>query len=464
MKQKLSMRSYIFLSSMLFGMFFGAGNLIFPIHMGQLAGRSFGAATVGFCITGVGLPLLGIVAMGVSRSEGLFDLGMKVGKGFSYFFTCALYLTIGPLFAIPRTATVSFQVGILPYVPEAQRTLGLFVFSLLFFAVVLFFSLRPSGIMTWIGKILNPIFLFLLGILIIAVFVRPMGAVSAVEPSEAYLQHGFTTGLLEGYNTMDALASLAFGIILITEIRKLGVTEPAGISLSTLKAGTLAVALMALIYGSLTYAGAQSGNVMAAAEDGGIAFHEIANYYFGSFGSVLLGVTITFACLKTAVGLVTSCATTFEEMFPKLASYRSYAIGFALFSFGLANVGLSRIISLSIPVLVFLYPLTIMLIFLCIIGGSFHYSRTVFCWTIGFTTVAAVFEFVRALPESLLGRAAAFTASLPTVLQAPGLFFGTLKQLYEALPLASVGMGWALPAVAGFAAGLLAMAAGKRVQ
>ncbi|MFR9308537.1 MAG: branched-chain amino acid transport system II carrier protein, partial [Lachnospiraceae bacterium] len=247
MKQKLSMRSYIFLSSMLFGMFFGAGNLIFPIHMGQLAGRSFGAATVGFCITGVGLPLLGIVAMGVSRSEGLFDLGMKVGKGFSYFFTCALYLTIGPLFAIPRTATVSFQVGILPYVPEAQRTLGLFVFSLLFFAVVLFFSLRPSGIMTWIGKILNPIFLFLLGILIIAVFVRPMGPVSAVEPSEAYLQHGFTTGLLEGYNTMDALASLAFGIILITEIRKLGVTEPAGISLSTLKSGTLAVALMALI-------------------------------------------------------------------------------------------------------------------------------------------------------------------------------------------------------------------------
>ncbi len=447
MNRRLTIKEYVFLSSMLFGMFFGAGNLIFPIHMGQLAGHNFGAATLGFCITGVGLPLLGIVAMGISRSEGLFHMGLKVGKGFSYFFTCVLYLTIGPLFAIPRTATVSFQVGVLPFVAEGSRTVALLLFTLLFFSIVLFFSMRPSGILTWIGKILNPVFLALLGILMLAVFLRPMGSPGAVSPSGAYVSQSLSTGLLEGYNTMDALASLAFGIILIIEIRKLGVSGPREISISTLKAGVLTVALMALIYGTLTFAGAQSGNVMAAAEDGGIAFHEIAEYYFGSFGSVLLGVTITFACLKTSVGLVTSCSTTFAEMFPGVLSYRIYAVGFSAFSCLLANAGLSRIIQFSIPVLLFLYPLTIVLILLCLVGRAFQYRKVVFVWTMSFTIAAAAVEFFRALPEMLWQR-------MPEALSGVMQIGAGLNQCYGGLPLATYGMGWMLPAAAGFAVGM----------
>ena len=148
MDRKLSLKEYIILASMLFGLFFGAGNLIFPVSMGQQAGANLWPAIVGFCLTGVGLPLLGIAAMGISRSEGLFDMCSRVGRPYSYFFTCLLYLSIGPLFAIPRTATVSFSVGILPLIPAESSKLVLCVFSALFFAAVLFFSLRPSGIMT----------------------------------------------------------------------------------------------------------------------------------------------------------------------------------------------------------------------------------------------------------------------------------------------------------------------------
>ena len=176
MKKKLTAKEYIVLASMLFGMFFGAGNLIFPVSMGQQAGANLWPAVVGFCLTGVGIPLLGIAAMGISRSEGLFDMCKRVGKPYGYFFTCLLYLAIGPLFAIPRTATVSFSVGIQPVIHAENTQLALCIFSVLFFAIVLFFSLRPSGIMTWIGKILNPLFLVFLAVLAIAALVNPMGA------------------------------------------------------------------------------------------------------------------------------------------------------------------------------------------------------------------------------------------------------------------------------------------------
>ena len=150
---------------MLFGMFFGAGNLIFPASMGQLAGRSIWQASAGFLITGVGLPLLGVAALGISREEGLLQLSSRVGRAYGLFFTCVLYLTIGPFFAIPRCATVSFTVGIQRLIPAERQPLVLAAFSLAFFAAVLFFSLRPGQILTWIGKLLNPLFLCFLAVL-----------------------------------------------------------------------------------------------------------------------------------------------------------------------------------------------------------------------------------------------------------------------------------------------------------
>ena len=184
MKKKLTVQEYVVVASMLFGLFFGAGNLIFPVHMGQMAGSQLVPATLGFLITGVGLPLLSVAALGISKSEGLFDLSRKVSRPYAYFFTCLLYLTIGPFFAIPRCATTAFTVGIEQAVPQAAERLRLWllVFSAVFFAAALLFSLFPGKILTWVGKILNPFFLLFLGILIIVALVKPSAAISAVAP------------------------------------------------------------------------------------------------------------------------------------------------------------------------------------------------------------------------------------------------------------------------------------------
>jgi len=446
MKRRLTAKEYIILASMLFGMFFGAGNLVFPVSMGQQAGTNLWPAIAGFCLTGVGIPLLGIAAMGISRSEGLFDMCLRIGKPHAYFFTLLLYLSIGPLFAIPRTATVSFSVGIQPVIHADNAALALCVFSALFFAAVLFFSLRPSGIMTWIGKLLNPLFLAFLAVLAVTALLRPMAPISSAAPTGKYIEASFFQGFLEGYNTLDAVASLVFGIILVDSIRTLGVTEPKDISNSTLLSGILSTLLMAAIYCILTVLGAQSQSVTGVSSDGGAALYAIGSHYFGTFGGILLGCIVTFACLKTAIGLVTSCATAFVELFPRTLSYRAYAILFCLFSFGIANFGLSRIIELSLPALMFLYPLTITLILLCLFGHLFDYDRRVFVCVTVFTFVPALVDFINALSPA-----------------AKALFGGeAIVSAFGWLPLFSIGMGWVIPALVGLALGLMLRAAAQK--
>lgn len=446
MKQRLTIKEYLVLASMLFGMFFGAGNLVFPVSMGQQAGANLWPAVVGFCLTGVGIPLLGIAAMGISRSEGLFDMCLRVGRPYAYFFTLLLYLSIGPLFAIPRTATVSFSVGIQPVIHADNTALALCAFSALFFAAVLFFSLRPSGIMTWIGKLLNPLFLLFLAILSFTALANPMSPISSAVPSGKYTDMSFFQGFLEGYHTLDAVASLVFGILLINSIRSLGVKEPGAISTSTLLSGLLSTLLMAAIYCILTVLGAQSQSVIGISPDGGAALYAIGSHYFGAFGGVLLGCIVTLACLKTAVGLITSCATAFVELFPRTLSYRAYAIVFCLSSFGIANFGLSRIIELSLPALMFLYPLTITLILLCLFGHLFHYDRRVFISVTVFTFVPAVIDFINALPAGI------FSA----------IGGNAIVSVFDWLPLFSFGMGWVIPACVGLLLGLALHAANKR--
>lgn len=400
-------------------------------------------ALIGFCITGVGLPLLGIAAISITASESLFDIGMKIDRRFAYAFTCALYLCIGPLFAIPRTATVSFQVGAAPFVAAETQTIGLLVFTLLFFAFVLYFSLRPSGILIWVGKVLNPLFLLFLGILIVTAMLFPMGAVSDAVPTGAYAQHAFFTGLLEGYNTMDVLAALAFGNILVNAIKRLGLSEPRDLSYSTIVSGTFSTALMALIYLALTYVGAQSRAVYGLDANGGDVLAHIAAHYFGAFGGILLGITIACACLKTAIGLVTACSTTFSELFPRSLSYPKYVVLFTLFSFAISNVGLSKIIAYSLPVLYFLYPLAIAIIALCLIEGVVGYHRPLYVCTIIGTGSAAAFDFLRALPPAVQDMIPAMEL---------------LRALGDSLPLAAIGMGWVVPALVGLVVGALLLA------
>ena len=445
--KKLTLRQKILVAGTLFGMFFGAGNLIFPVHLGQMAGRNALPAIIGFIITAVGIPILGVAAIGVTHSDGLQTLSGKVGKGYGIFFTCLLYLTIGPLFAIPRCATVSFTTGITPLLgADSPERLYLLLFSAVFFAFVLFFSLRPGKITVWIGKIINPLFLFFFAVLMLAALLAPGAAVSAVEPVETYRSDAFFPALIEGYGTMDAIAGLAFGIVVIDVIRRMGVDNDDAIAEDVLSSGLLTGALMALIYVVSIVVGAQSRGLFELSENGGIALTQIAGHYLGGVGLFILAFTITFACLKTSIGLVTACAETFSKMTNGKISYRSWAILFTVFSFAVSNIGLSAIIEYSIPMLMLIYPPAIALILLAFLGKFFAHDRTVYIATMIGTWAAAIFDCMKTLPAPVQ---AALHLDAPIAFAAAHL------------PLFDKNLGWLLPAVIGFAAGMAIRASRK---
>ncbi len=439
MKKRLNARETLLIAVMLFGMFFGAGNLIFPVYMGQLSGYNIWKAIGGFIITGVSMPLLGVAAIGVSRSSGLFDLSSKVCRPYGYFFTCALYLSIGPFFAIPRCATVPFTVAVSGLLPAEEQGLALAIFSLVFFALVLAFSLNPGKILTYVGKVLTPAFLLFLAILVVMALINPVVDISAVEPQGDYANKAFFTGFLEGYNTMDMLASLAFGIVVINVLHSLGINEPQSIARSTAKAGFFSCLIMAIIYVFVTLMGAQSSGMGVACTNGGEVLSVVANHYFGRAGVWILAATVTLACLKTSVGLVTSCAETFVALFPKGPAYKVWAVIFSVVSFLVANLGLSTIIAYSVPVLMLLYPLAITLGLLGLLGSAFRHDRAIYASVTFFTFIAALFDFFKALPESVRTK---------LHLQ------GAVDFAEKVLPFFDLSVGWLCPALVGLAVGL----------
>ncbi len=439
MQQKISFSTYAIIGTMLFGMFFGAGNLIFPIQMGQLAGTNFWPALIGFLITAIGLPFMGILAFGLSGSNGLRDLASRVHPLFGVVFAVALYLTIGPFFAIPRTATVPFVVGFEPYINPVHSSLYLGLFSFVFFAIVYYFSLNPAKIIDYIGKYLTPAFLIFLFILIIIAIVKPMGHFGM--PTGDYSNLAFITGFKEGYNTMDALASLAFGIVVINAIKGQGITNPKEIAKTTWKSGIFAMVLMMLIYGLITYMGASSVSTIGEFDNGGLIFAAVAQHYFGSFGAILLGIIIVLACLKTSIGLITSCSEFFNDLYPKI-SYKMFVLVLCPMSFFIANFGLNNIIQYAVPVLMLLYPLAIVLILLALCSFLFGHKQSVYATAMLFTFCVSFFDGYSSLVNSLPG------ASLP--------LFETIKQFYiDNLPFYDIGLGWILSALVGTFIGFL---------
>ncbi|OAT84949.1 branched-chain amino acid transport system II carrier protein [Bacillus sp. MKU004] len=432
MKGKLTFSSYATIGVMLFALFFGAGNLIFPAQLGQNAGTNLWPSITGFLITGVGLPLLGIIAMSFSGSRNLQELSSRVHPVYAVGFTSLLYLTIGPFFASPRTGTVAYEVGIAPFINESSQQMGLFIFTLLFFAVVLLFSLKPAKLVDNVGKFLAPGLVVMLAVLLTAAIANPMGGMEA--PQEAYTNGSFITGFLEGYNTMDALASLVFGIIVINAIRAMGVTSNTDILRATVKAGSIAILLLAVIYVGIAYLGATSTQVYGTFETGGPILSNAASHYFGIFGSVMLAIAIILACLTTAIGLTVANAEYFHTLFPKI-SYQKLVVFFATITFVIANFGLSNIISYSIPVLMFLYPLAIVLIILTFLSPLFNHATIVYSSTIAVTFLISIFDGLKSFCDSV--GIEYFSWMQPIVV------------FYEqTLPLYNQGLGWLLPAIA----------------
>lgn len=435
--RKLSWKEYLVVASLLFGLFFGAGNLIFPLHLGQLAGSNWGTAAVGFLITGVLLPLLSVLAVAITRANGVYDIGKPLGATFAVVFMVLIHATIGPLFGTPRTATVSFTVGVAPFVPKNMQTVALLVFSALFFLAAFAFSYHENDILSNVGKVLNPLFLALLFLVFVVAFANPLGNPEAAPITVAYKHSALVNGFLEGYNTMDALAGLAFGVTVVTAVRSMGQKSAKSVSKVVAKSGVLAVSAIGLIYLLLILMGAMSLGHFKVSDNGGVAFSQIVNQYAGVFGQALLAFLLTITCLTTAVGLVAAFAQDFHKHFPKVSYHAWLALSCGA-SFLTANFGLDQIIAWSTPMLMFLYPLSMVLIILSVCSPLFNKDGVVYFFVIVFTVVPAFGDMVVAFP-SIVSQSA----------------FGlTVAYLRSSLPLANMGLSWLVPALVGAVIGL----------
>lgn len=434
MKTKtLGIKAYIVIGSLVFGMIFGAGNLVFPVHLGQLAGNNWAAAAAGFISSGVLLPLLALLALSVTHTTGLFELAQPVGSWFALIFLVLVHATIGPLCATPRTATVPYAIGVAPYLPAGMQQLGLALFTGAFFLLTYFFATKEGKVTEIIGKVLNPAFLVMLFIIFLLAFIHPMGSLHRPVPVGNYLHQSFANGFLQGYNTMDALAMLIFGVTIIAAVQQMGFPK-AKVAAATARGGLVGIVGVGVLYLGLIYLGTTSRNRFALATNGGTTLNQVAHFYLGAFGNALLLTLATVTCLTTAMGLVIAFSQDFHNRFPQI-SYKAFLRGNCLISFLIANLGLDQIVAWSTPILMFLYPLAIVLVLVAIASPLFQNNSWVYRWSLGLTVIPALFDMVNAFPRILRNGAAS-----QAMIKAADRYLPLFQQGFAWLPFAIIGL------------------------
>lgn len=413
---KLTKRKMLLVSFMLFSLFFGAGNLIFPPFLGQNAGAATIPAVAGFVVTAVILPVLGVIV--VAQTDGLDKLGARVNGKFAIIFTMLIYLSIGPGLGIPRAASVPFEMAVAPYLPQnAPLKLFMLGYSLIFFVIAAWLALNPSKLVDRIGQYLTPSLLTLIVFLFIAFVFKGEAAVAAAQP--AYSEAPFLKGFCEGYQTMDTIAALNFGLVIATTLRSLGAEDKKDVMRYTKLAGVFAGTILTAVYLMLTYMGTQSSGVYEIQENGAWTLRCIVYQLFGEFGAIILAAIFTLACLTTCVGLITSISQYFSTLFKKF-SYRQFVFAITVFSFAICNQGLNTILSISVPILNAIYPVSIVLIVLGLNHRFIDKNRFVYPFTVLGTAVVSVISAV----------------------DGAGLSLGFVSGAVNSLPFSSLGFGW----------------------
>ena len=427
MKEKLSFTQLISLSLMLFALFFGAGNMIFPPAMGLSAGSHVWTALAGYIVTDVGLPLLAITAV-VFANRSLTTMVGRAGKKFSAFFIVLIYLLIGPLFAIPRTGSVSFELAVMPFLGESSHvSLYSVIFTALFFGAVYVLSANPNKIVAIVGKILTPILLLSIFIIGISAIVNPIGPVG--QPVGTYESIAFFNGIIEGYMAMDALAASIFALIVIENVEAMGIQSQRNIAKYTLLTGILATIGIAVVYGILAYVGATSGS-LGLFSNGGQLLAAVAHHLFGTIGMLILGIAVLFACLTTAIGLTTACGDYFSDNYTKL-EYNHVIIAVCLFSFLVSNIGLTQLLNITLPALLMVYPVLMALVLASFLNRWFKDRQPIYA---GILIGAACVS----IPNGLETLAANYNIQIVA-----------LSNLLQSIPFYELGLGWVIPAVIG---------------
>ena len=434
--ERLAPRQSLMVGVALFSMFFGAGNLILPPLLGLQAGDQSVPAMVGFMVTAIGLPVAGIVTVALAGTAR--ELAGRVHPRFASVFVGAVYLSIGPCLAIPRTSTTAFEM-LAPLLPEEiPATAALLVFSVAFFAVAYLMAMHPSSITRLLGRVTGPALIVLIVAVVASAVAVPAGCVAAAQAP--YDRNAAIQGALTGYQSMDLLASLTFGLVIAENIRDLGVREPGGVAREVSRAGVVAGVLMGAIYCGLAWVGASMGDVMPDAANGAAVLAKSAELHFGVVGTAVVAAIFLLACLNVCIGLITCCGTYFAETYGadnesaagplRRVPYRAWALAFAVFSCVLSNFGLDAILAFSVPLLGALYPMAIVLVALGLFHRACDANPQVWPWAVGVTGAVSV---AIALRDAL----------------APALWLPT-----DALPLAADGLGWVVPAAAGVLVGL----------
>ena len=412
---------------LLFGIFFGAGNLIFPPTLGAQSGEQFLPAIAGFAFSGVGIAVLTLIIGTLNPKGYIYEISKKISPLFATIYLAALYLSIGPFFAIPRTATTSYAVGISPLLAEAYKGLGLIVFTLIYFVAAYLIALNPSKILDRIGRILTPVFAFLIIILVILGAFK-YGANAPQTATEAYQISAFGAGFLEGYNTLDALASVAFSVIAVQTLKQLGFSSKKEY-ISTIWVVGIVVAIgFSALYIGLGFLGnhfPMTEEAMKGGTPGVYILSQATQEIFGSTAQLFLAAMVTVTCFTTTVGLIVSTAEFFNGRFPQI-SYKVYATVFTLIGFAIANLGLDAIIKYSVPVLVILYPITITIVMIVIVNKIVPLSKPGMQLTMGIVTAIAV-----------------------TSVLASSFEIATLTNLINSLPFANASLPWLVPAIIG---------------
>lgn len=402
----------VILGFALFAMFFGAGNLIFPPSLGIAMGKDWFLAGIGFLLTGVGLPLLGVLAF--TKVGRLEDFSKKISARFNTLYCTILVLVIGPLFAIPRTGSTTFEMGILPSFPNADPLLLSVISSVLFFGATFLIVIRESKLTDIIGKFITPVLLLILAAIAFFGITGDIG--TAVDKQAAGV---FAQGFVNGYQTMDALASVLFGVIIVKGLEGKGIRDEKEQRYFLAGSAFIAALGLGLIYFCLMFLGSKISGA-GSFETTSSALY-LAEVTLGSAGKTAFGICVAAACFTTAVGLVAISADWFARF--TSVSYNAWAFVISAFSGVLALGGVDFIIKLSVPVLCILYPVTIILILLNIFG----------------------------VKNVLVFRAATYTTLVVITVEVCAQTFGFtgLSEFLKKIPLAEFGFVWIIPCVLG---------------
>ena len=376
---------------LLFGIFFGAGNLIFPAELGFRAGENFSPAMFGFVLSGVGIAIITLV-VGTMVKEGYKrELSIKVSPIFSKAYLTILYLAIGPFFAIPRTAGTSFSIGLAPVTGNGR--FPLFIFSAVYFLFAYIIAINPSKLMDRVGKVLTPMFAMLIIILIIVGNLN-FHTVNVGEMSGS--MEALKKGFFEGYNTLDALASVSFCLIATSSIKTFGFSSKK----EYIKIMAIVGIVTAIFFSSLYIGLGALGNKFSIPADvlkdsntniGTYILSKSSYELFGNFGQIFLGAMTILTCFTTTAGLIVAVSEFFAETFPKFG-YKVYVNVFTIIGFAMSGFGLNNIIKISIPVLMILYPITIVVVAIVILNKFIKLSKKGMRLTIIMTTAASTIE------------------------------------------------------------------------